>query len=125
MAGVTLDTGALIALDRNDRRVITLIARAVDTGSRITIPASAFAQAVRQLVRQAYLSRLVRQPIIDVVALDRIDAIHVGRLLAETGTADVVDALELVCARRAGQAIVTSDPNDLVRLDSTIKIVVV
>ena len=47
MNGLTFDAGGLIALDRNDRRVLTLIARATERGMRITIPATALAQAIR------------------------------------------------------------------------------
>ena len=61
MPGVTLDAGGLIALDRNDRRVVVLLARAVETNSRVTIPASALAQAIRRPERQARLARLIRQ----------------------------------------------------------------
>ncbi len=43
--GVTLDAGALIALDRDDRRVVALLARAQETSARVTIPATALAQA--------------------------------------------------------------------------------
>jgi predicted nucleic acid-binding protein len=118
--GVTLDAGALIALDRNDRRVVVLLARASERGSRLTVPAGALAQAVREPARQARLARLVRQPTTDVTALDRVDATHVGRLLAASGTSDVVDAHVAVCARRAGQAVVTSDPDDLRRLDPSL-----
>lgn len=32
MSGITLDVGGLIALNRNDRRVLTLIARAAERG---------------------------------------------------------------------------------------------
>jgi len=123
MVGVTLDAGALIALDRNDRRVIVLLARARETAARITVPATAFAQAIRQPDRQARLARLVRQPTTDVVSLDRVDATHVGRLLAASGTADVVDAHVVVCAKRADQQVVTSDPGDLRSLDPTIRLI--
>lgn len=118
--GVTLDAGALIGLDRDDRRVIALLVRAQETAARITIPATALAQSVRNPARPARLARLVRQPATDVVPLDRVDATGVGRLLAASGTADVVDAHVVVCARRAGQAVVTSDPEDLRRLDPTL-----
>jgi len=121
--GVTLDAGALIALDRNDRRVIALVARAAERGSRLTIPAGALAQAVREPARQVRLARLIRQPTTDVAALDRVDATQVGRLLAASGTADVVDAHVVVCARRAGQFVVTSDPDDLHRLDPNLSFV--
>lgn len=122
-AGITLDAGALIALDRDDRRVIALLARADERGARVTIPATALAQAVRRPERQARLARLVRQPGTDVVPLDRVDATSVGRLLAASGTADVVDAHVVVCARRAGQRVATSDPGDLRRLDPSVGLV--
>ena len=125
MAGITLDAGGLIALDRNDRRVIVLLARAVETNSRVTIPSSALAQAVRRPERQARLSRLIRQPTTDVVPLDRVDAINVGRLLAASGTSDVVDAHVVVCARRSGQRVITSDPTDLSLLDRTLELIIV
>ena len=82
MAGITLDAGGLVALDRDDRRVLVLLARAKETGARVTVPATALAQAIRQPQRQARLARLVRQPTSDVVALDRVDATDVGRLLS-------------------------------------------
>jgi hypothetical protein len=59
--GITFDAGGLIALDRNDRRVLTLIARAIERGMRLTIPATALAQAIRSPARQARLSRQIRQ----------------------------------------------------------------
>ena len=121
--GVTLDAGGLIALDRGDRRVVALLARALARDEVVTVPASALAQAVRRPERQVRLARLVRSPQTDVVALDRVDATNVGRLLAASGTADIADAHVVVCARRSGQWVVTSDPADLRRLDPTIEVV--
>jgi len=123
MAGVTLDAGALIALDRDDRRIVALVARAAETRARLTLPATALAQALRRPERQTRLSRLVRQPTTDVVPLDRVDATNVGRLLAASGTTDITDAHVVICARRAGTAVVTSDPEDLRRLDPQLEIV--
>lgn len=124
MAGVTFDAGGLIALDRGDRRMIVLLARAAETSTRVTVPASALSQAIRRPERQARLSRLIRQPTTDVVALDRVDAVHVGQLLAASGTADVVDAHVVVCARRSRQRVVTTDPDDLTRLDPTLGLII-
>lgn len=121
--GVTLDAGALIALDRDDRRVLALLARARETSARVTIPATALAQAIRNPARQGRLARLVRQPATDVVALDRVDATGVGRLLAASGTADIADAHVVLCARRTGQAVATSDPDDLHNLDPSLRLV--
>jgi len=123
--GITLDAGGLIALDRDDRRMIVLLARAAEAGGRVTIPASVLAQAIRRPDRQVRLARLIRQPTTDVVALDRVDATHVGRLLAASGTADIADAHVVVCARRAAQRVVTSDPDDLRRLDRDLQVVTI
>jgi hypothetical protein len=125
VAGITMDAGGLIALDRNDRRIVVLLARARETGSRVTVPASALAQAVRQPQRQARLARLLRQPTTDVIPLDRVDATNVGRLLAASGTSDVVDAHVVICARRARQQAVTSDPDELRALDPTLRVVTI
>jgi predicted nucleic acid-binding protein len=123
MPGVTLDAGGLIALDRDDRRVVVLLARARETGAQVTVPAPALAQAIRRPERQVRLSRLIRQPGTDVIALGRVDATHVGRLLAASGTSDIADAHVVICARRAGQPVVTSDPNDLRQLDPALRLI--
>jgi predicted nucleic acid-binding protein len=125
MSGITLDAGGLIALDRNDRRVLALLASALLRGDRVTVPATALAQTIRSPARQARLSRLVRHAGTDVVALDGLDATRVGVLLASSRTADLADAHVVVCAQRARQAVVTSDPNDLRRLDPTLELIVV
>lgn len=87
------------------------------------MPASALAQGIRDPARQARLSRLLRQPGTDVVALDRVEAALVGRLLAASGTADMADAQVVVCARRAGTAVLTSDAGDLRAPDPSITLV--
>ena len=125
VSGITFDAGGLIALDRNDRRVLTLVARATERGMRITIPATALAQAIRNPARQARLSRLIRQAGTDLIPLDGPDATAVGLLLARTGTVDIVDAHVAICAQRAGQAVVTSDADDLRRIAPELHLVVV
>lgn len=125
MSGVTLDAGGLIALDRNDRRVVVLLARASETLASVTIPATVLAQAIRRPERQVRLARLVRQPTTNVVDLDRVDATNVGRLLAASGTADIVDAHVVICARRSRQRVVTSDPEDLRHLDPALEVILV
>lgn len=117
MSGVTFDAGGLIALDRSDRRVLVLLARASELGSKVTVPATALAQAMRSPSKQARLSRLIRQPTTRLEALDGPDATQVGLLLAASRTSDIADAHVVICARRHSEPIVTSDPNDLARLD--------
>ena len=122
---LALDAGALIALDRNQRQVVALIARATERGDRVIISAGALAQAMREPATQARLSRLVRQPSTDVIPIDRVDAVRVGRRLAVSGTSDVVDAHVVESAQRANAPVVTSDPDDLRHLDPNLRIVVV
>lgn len=123
--GVTLDAGPLLKLDRNDRQVAVLLARAEQLSQRIIVPGTALAQAVRDPARQARLSRLLRQPLTTTIPLDRVDATSVGRLLAASGTSDITDAHIVVCARRAETRVVTSDPDDLKYLDATLELTVV
>jgi hypothetical protein len=125
MNGVTLDAGGLIALDRDDRRVIALLARAAEIGARVTVPATALAQAIRRPARQVRLARLVRQPTTTLAPLDGPDATSVGILLAASRTTDICDAHVVICARRAAQPILTSDRGDLERLDPHARLIVV
>lgn len=125
MSGITFDAGGLIALDKGDRRVLALLARAAARQLRVTIPATALAQAIRRPASQARLARLVRQPTTDLVALDGPDATTTGLLLAITRTSDIVDAHVVICARRAEQLVITSDAGDLRRLDPTLRLLAV
>jgi hypothetical protein len=123
VSGITFDAGGLIALDRDDRRVIVLLARVRERRERVTVPATALAQAIRRPSRQVRLARLIRQPTTDLRPLDGPDATSVGLLLAASRTSDIVDAHVVVCARRSDQAIVTSDPGDLSALDPRARLV--
>jgi hypothetical protein len=125
MSGVTLDAGGLIALDRNDRRVIALLARAAELGERVTVPATALAQAIREPAKQARLARLIRQPKTRVEPLDAPSATQVGLLLAATRTADIADAHVVICAKQHDDVIVTSDPADLRQLDPRARILAI
>jgi hypothetical protein len=118
LRGLTLDTGALIALERGDARVIALLDRALVTpDATIHIPAGALAQAFRDGSRQVSLTRLLKDRRTSVVALDQLLARVVGALLGARGVSDVIDASVVVCARRYRQVVITSDPDDLRRLD--------
>jgi hypothetical protein len=104
--------------------VTTVLDRARQLNWPITVPATALAQVLRQPDRQTRISQLVRQSSVTVVPLDRADAGNVGRLLAASRTSDIVDAHVIVCARRAEQPVMTSDPGDLARLDPTVELFV-
>ena len=122
MKGLVLDAGPMIALDRNDRRVIALLAKAHRLGLEVVVPGSALAQSIRRPSRQARLARLLRDSRTTVAPLDRVDATSVGRLLAASGTSDIADAHVVVCARRTGATVVTSDSGDLRALDPKMRL---
>lgn len=125
MNGVTFDAGGLIALERNDRRVLALLATAIEDGNEVVVPATALAQVIRNPARQVRLWRLIQRDRTEVVSLDNAHAQAVGALLSRTGTADIADAHVVICARKAGHAVITSDPSDLRRLDPALRLVAV
>lgn len=115
--GVTLDTGALTALDRGDKRIIALLSRLQRSRGRVSIPAGALAQAWRDGRLQARLARLLHNEQTEEVPLDWDLARAVGTACGQVGVADIVDVSVVVCARQRGDAVVTSDPDDLLRID--------
>lgn len=123
MAGVTLDTGALLAIERGDRRLQALLDETQAAGAVLAVPAGAVAQAWRGGTRQARLARFLRLAIVTVVPLDEPEARAAGTLCGHTRTADIVDASVMICARARKHAVVSSDPDDLAALDPTIRIV--
>lgn len=120
--GLTLDTGALIALERRDRPTYLAVAQALD-GPGVRVPAGVVAQAWRDGRRQPALASLVRDPGCRVVGLDLRAAQAVGELCGATRSADVVDAAVVLCARAHGDVVLTSDPGDLRRLDPGLAVV--
>lgn len=114
-----------MALERNDRRIFSILATALENGDRILVPATALAQVVRNPARQVRLWRMIQLDNTEVVPLDRPRAQAVGALLARTATSDIADAHVVICAQAAGYAVITSDPFDLRRLDPHIRLIVV
>lgn len=66
-----------------------------------------------------------RLPLVDVVPLDDHAARAVGQLCGVSGTTDVVDASVVLCARQRGHRVLTSDPDDLRRIDPRLQMVAV
>ena len=125
MSGVTFDAGALIAFEKNDRRVVALVARALETRTPIAIPAGVVGQVWRDGRRQVRLVRLLASDVVLLEALDDLRARQAGQLCGVSGTSDVIDASVVLCARARGHSVVTSDPIDLQRLDSKLPVIAV
>ena len=120
--GATLDSGALIAFERERRDVVALVRRTLDRGDTLSVPVGALAQVWRDGARQARLAWLLGSPLADVVELSDHAARAVGQLLGVSGTSDVVDASVVWCAQQRSQVVITSDPDDLLAIDPTLRV---
>ena len=115
-SGLTLDTGALIAAEKGAERFWSIWAAAMKRNARVTLPAAVVAQAWRG--NRPVIARIVGVCAVDVLDLE--EAKTIGLLLAKTRRrSDVVDAAVVVGALRRGDAIATSDPDDIRALLST------
>lgn len=112
---LVLDAGALIDLEHRGDHALALLEVAKREGEAVIVPATVLAQVWRG-GPQAEISRVLRTGV-SVPPLDEPAARAVGALLGLTGTRDVVDGHVAVLARYHGAVIVTSDPDDLRRLD--------
>jgi hypothetical protein len=125
MTAAILDTGALIGFERNERRVVAIVARALEHHDSLLVPAGVVAQAWRDGARQIRLSRLLGSPLCEIVVLDDRQARAAGQLCGLAGTADIVDASVAVAGRDRRARVITSDPDDLRRLDPHLGLVVI
>lgn len=125
MTGLTLDAGALIAVERDVREAAIHLSRARKAGIPVYVPAGVVGQVWRDGRRQARVSKLLTSRNLRIVALDGPTARTAGTLCGRTRTNDVIDASVVICARKFQTPVMTSDPDDLRRLDPTIRLVVV
>jgi predicted nucleic acid-binding protein len=110
------DTGALIAIDGNDRRMWAIHHLAIDEGRRILIPAPVVGQAWRDARRQVQLGRFLSSCEVVTVGLELAKV--AGVLCGNARTTDIVDALVVAVALAHGAIVFTSDPDDLVHLSN-------
>jgi len=122
-AGIMLDAGALIALDRGDKRMIALLQRALAQGRAFRVPAGVVGQAWRDGRVQITLARFLRSEELEIIPLDEELARSCGELCGASDTSDITDASVVILARIRRDAIFTSDPNDLKRLDPAAQII--
>jgi hypothetical protein len=107
MAGITYDTGALVAAERNDRAMWALHAGFLAEEVAPTVPAPVLAEAWRGGGRQASLSRLLAMCAIEPMSEDQ--ARRVGVLAGKAAHDDIVDVTVVEGAARRRDAIVTSN----------------
>lgn len=112
-----LDTGSLLALERNDRQMWGRLNLARIRGDLALTHGGVVGQAWRGLgPREALLARALEG--IVVVALDNALGRAAGVLLGQAGRSDVIDAA-IVLLAEDGDRIATSDAEDLRPLAET------
>lgn len=104
-----LDAGAFIALERGEQRVEFAIRQQHSRGEVPRTHGGIVGQVWRS-ARQVRVARVLRG--VDTVPITLGLGRDAGRLLARSGTSDVIDAA-LVALAEDGDVIVTSDPGDI------------
>jgi predicted nucleic acid-binding protein len=113
------DTGALIAADRDDRRMWAIHTRALQRGVRPIIPVGCVVEAWGG-ARQPNLARLLHG--CEIETLDETRGKRSGALRAGVaGSISAVDATVVEACTRRGAAVVTSDRPDIESLGAVAK----
>ena len=110
---LVLDAGALLAIDHRNRRVGALLRIAQQERIAVRTSPAAVAQVWRHGARRAHLARTLAG--VAAPPLDLETGKHLGLLLSATDSRDVIDA-HVASLARAGDRVLTSDPEDLRRL---------
>ncbi len=109
--GLTFDTGALIALERGEKRMRTVSIEARESGTFITVPAPVLIEWWRGEPRQ--------QRILDAVTVEPTTATLAklaGEAIANVPGSTPIDSLVMASAAQRGDVVYTSDFNDLDQL---------
>jgi len=123
MSGFMLDAGALIAIDRGDRRMLALLEEARRARLAISVTAPVVSQTWRDGRVQARLASFLKQSIVEVMPFGATDARAVGELATMCKHTDAVDVHVVLQALRREQTVVTSDPDDIRKVSPRIAIV--
>ena len=119
MNGVTYDTGALVAADRNDRRMWALHAGFLAEEVSPTVPAPVLAEAWRGGSRQANLARFLA--LCSLEPLSERHAKAVGVLAGKADHDDIVDVTVVEGAIRRHDAIVTSNRTNIRKITDAVR----
>jgi hypothetical protein len=117
--GVTYDTGALIAADRNNRTMWAPHASFLAAGIAPTVPAPVLAEARRGGARQANLARFLS--LCNIECLTENQAKAVGVLGGKSGHDNIVDITVVEGAIRRSDAVITSNPTHITMVADSVK----
>lgn len=108
--GLTFDTGALIALERRDKRMLAVLAAATKDDLTVTVPAPV-------LVEWFHGKPQWIHEVLDAVKVESLDA-RLARIAGEAliglpKNVSIVDAVVMASAAQRGDHVYTSDIPDL------------
>ena len=111
-----LDSGAVIALSRNDAKARAALTAAHEAGATVSIPSVVIAETVRGHAKDAPVNRVLK-------AVGHVDSANeaigrtAGGLLGATRSTSTIDAVVVATAIGVGGAVIlTGDPGDLEQL---------
>ena len=106
---ITFDTGALVAIERRDRRMLGFMTTAVRAGMRITVPTCVVGEWWRG--QRGPVARILDAVVVEplTLALARL----AGETIAVVRGATLVDAVVVASAAQRGDLVLTSDIDDL------------
>jgi hypothetical protein len=120
-AGVVLDAGAFLALERGRGAMVHLARRFVEAETPLVTSAGVVAQIWRGGGRaQVPVTFLLRRT--QVIDLSYAVAKVLGRMLAVTRTKDPIDAHVVLLARERGWPVLSSDAADLLAIDPALTV---
>ncbi len=113
MDGLTLDTGALVALERRDARARALVEAIRRRGGAITVPAPVVVEWWRG--QRGPVARMLEA--FDIEPLGSQLAHVSGQALSQVGSGpSVTDAVVMTSAAQRGDVVLTGDVEDLGKL---------
>lgn len=111
-----LDSGAVIALSRNDARARAALVAAHEVGASVSIPSVVVAETARGHARDAPVNRVL-SAVGQVLSVDEGTGRVAGALLGAAKSSSTVDAVVVASALAVGGAVIlTGDADDLRRL---------
>ncbi|MPZ67681.1 MAG: PIN domain nuclease [Pseudonocardiaceae bacterium] len=119
-----LDSGALIALERAAPAMTALLLRVRSGHARLVVPDAVLAQVWRGgSGRQARIAALLglQRKQCERVALETDTAKRIGMRIHDCGHADVVDVHVALLVGEHRAAVITSDRDDILAVDSNLK----
>lgn len=119
--GVVLDAGAFIAVENRKRTAVQLLDVLVARSAPLVTSAGVVAQVWRGGVGpQVPVAFLLRRSL--VLDLTQSTARAIGKMMGASRTSDAIDAHIVLIARERNWPVLTSDPDDLLAIDPTLRV---